>query len=352
MSTLLTAVIKRIPRAPMFLYDLIVGNRSPVLSGNSKIRFQLFKAGKKLAPITTRTAGGVIMTHTGFTDWEMEAPLLGPMWDMSEAYETGAPGEDQWFSIDESGQAVQQTTANRVEAWRALRLAEGQEAIRRRIEWMLAQQLTTGSIVLTGRGGYSQTIDLGFDNTVSDLTAWDNASGDPIADLLTLRDEAANAGVPIPNVLVMASDTASAFVSNAKVKARLENNVSQLDPIFGQAPLNYPGAYRVGYIRELDVMAYAYGATYTSDAGATTSFIPTGRAVFFPSRERNEAMAAYGAIRDARDNRWYSGEYYVREFAGIDGHTEFLEVNSRPVACLCEVESWYSLSSLITPPGT
>lgn|GEM_PF-5764907 len=351
MSTMLTALIRQIPPAPMFLFDLVIGNRVPTLSGNSTIRMQLYKGGSQLAPLTTRTVGGIIMTHIGYTEWDIEAPLLGPMWDMSRAYETMAMGEDQ-FQINDAGQAVAITTTDRVKLWKDLRLAEGKDMVRRRIEWMIAQQLTQGTINLTGRGGYAQSIDLDFDNNVDDLTAWDAEGSDPIEDLMTLRNESANAGVPIPNVLVMSPNTQSAFIKNANVKARLLNNVGQIDPIFGSKPLDYPAAYRIGYISEIDTMCYAYGATYTSDEGDSTPFIPSGMAVYFPSNQRNQVLYAYGAVRDARENAWFSEEFYVREFADISGHSEWLEINSRPVACMAEVDSWYSLSGLVTPPAS
>lgn len=346
-SKLLIGVMARIPGAPMLLRDLIIGQRQPTLSGNAKVALQMYRGGQKLAPITTTLHGGVIMTHTGYDELVVEAPLLAPLWDMSELLNTRAPGEAEAYTVDTAGNVVSNSTSDRLNTWRALRLAEGRAMVDRRVEWMLAQQLTTGTVVLQGQG-YNKTIDVGFDNTISDLTAWDDASADPISDLRTLRNEATNAGLPAPNVLVCSTDVAAVLMANAKFKAQMQLNVGYSDPILGIAPMNYPAAYRVGYIAEIDTMIYAYGAVYTNDAGASTKFIGSGRAVYFPSADRNAVCYANGAIYDARDNSWFSGQYYVREFSNDSGHANFLEVDARPVACLAEAESWYSLSGLVS----
>lgn len=342
-SSLLTGLIARIPAAPMFLTQLILGGRAPILSGNARVKLQLYRAGQKLAPISTAARGGVIMTHYGYDDIEVEAPLLAPMWDMTELTNTIAPGELSVVGPD--GNVLTESTSTRKDRWRGLKLAEAVEMVRRRKEWMLSTQLTTGKIVLRGEGGYNVTIDLGWDNNTAITTAWDAEGGDPIEDIRALQDEASIAGIPMPNVLVLSPTAGQAFINNAKVASRLQANIGQLDPILDITRLPYPATRRIGYIREIDLMVYAYGAQYDND-GTMTPFIPAGTGVLFPSADVNSAMHANGAIHDTREDTWFSGEYYVREFSRPDGHADFLEVDARPVACLCEAESWYNLTGL------
>jgi hypothetical protein len=344
-SRLLLQAIIRIPKAPTFLTSLILGSRQPVLSGNTKVKIQLYKAGQKLAPISTPAKGGVIMTHYGYDDIDIEAPLLAPEWDMTELHNTAAPGE--LTMLGSNGDVQQVTTEDRAAIWKGLKMAEGIQMIARFREWMIATQLTTGQIVLTGAGGYNVTIDIGFDNNVSVTNAWDADAGDPISDLQELRYQAIALGLPAPNVLVLSTTAGAAFMNNAKVQERLKLAVGQMDPIFGLEPLPGVAATRIGYIREIDTMVYTYGATWDNN-GVSTPFIPAGTGVYVPSAAINNVCYAQGAIYDARDKSWFSGDLYPREYSRGDGHAEFLQLNSRPVNCLTEAESWYNLEGLVT----
>lgn len=350
-TQMLLAALVRIPKAPTFLTSLLFGGKTPIYSGNAQVAIQLYRAGHKLAPISTPARGGVIMTHYGYDDIVVEAPLMAPEWDMSELHNTPAPGELTMMGPDGNVRTV--TTEDRLDRWRGLKMAEGLEMFDRRREWMVAKQLTTGQIALKGEGNYNVTIDIGWDNDVTVSTAWDASGADPFADIEAQQQDAIEAGVTAPNVLVLAPDAASAFMTNAKVKERLQFNAGYTDPIFNIERLPGTAARRIGYIRELDLMVYSYGARFADpeNNGVMTPFIPSGTGVLVPSADINDGVVAYGAIYDDRFKSWFSGETYVREYSRSDGHAGFLQLNQRVVNCLTEAESWYNLKGLTTSYG-
>lgn len=351
-TALLMGVFARIPRAGMLLRDLIIGSRTPTMSGNAKVRIQLYRAGQKLAPATTPAHGGVIMTHVGYEELEVEATYFAPAWDMTELADTRAPGEAEIVTLDMSGNVAQLTTADRVATWQDLKLREAREMMSKRMEWMLAKQLIDGTITIQGNGA-NTTIDVGFNNSITDPDPFDDSTVDPIDTLSALRDEAVALGVPVPNVLVVAPDVAAALRGNTKFRQTLLDYRGSNSPLFNNTVPLYPAATLLTYVPSIDTTIWQYGGTYAHpDTGATTSFIPSGKAAYFPSADRNSAFYAHGSIWDTRNNTWYAVEAYPREWEGGEGRTKFFGLDSRFVCGLAEAESWYSLSNLLTAPGS
>jgi hypothetical protein len=331
---------------PPLLTRLALTGRPVIRAGNSQVEIELFKSGRKLAPISTPAAGGVIMTHTGYDKLVVETPLLAPKWDMTELGLLKAVGEVEVLRYTD-GAVASVTTADRMTTWRGLRLREAVGMVRRRVEWMLAQQLVTGLITLEGEGGYRSTIDTNFTNTVQPQVSWDDPAATPITDLRAIQDAQAAEGLPISNHLVLNPDVAGVFTRNAEVLSSLMGNLGMNAAIFAdrRPSATDPLARYVCYIPELDLNVWSYGATY-DDGPSSPFYVPINTGVLFPDGARNTALMAYGAIRDSRSNAWIENEYYVREYSREDGHAEYLEVNSRPVACLCEVDSWASITAI------
>lgn len=326
--TMLQAV-QRIPRASRFLRNMIFGPRPAIFSDTSKVTVDYYKGGRKLAPIVHRNIGGKMVDKIGFTSTDFEAPLSAPRDIYNEKdLEKRLPGEP-----DYSGVGIQ----DRMASYLALKVFDFTQMLERLEEWMVATQLVTGKLTLVGEG-YSDEIDLTHTNKFTPTTPWNDAAGDPIADLSAWKIAVGEASGVMPNVCVMAGDVFATFMANAKVQAAYDKR--NIMPGMLQPEMTPDGeVISVGYIPSIDMWLYVYSAAYDL-AGTSTKYIPADTLVLFPSFDRNSFQMYYGACWDADLDQSFRVDRYPRFFTDPAANAKFFELQSRPLPILREVASW------------
>lgn len=330
-TRMMLKVADRIAPAPGLITQLLIGDKI-VFSDTSKVEQDFYIATKKMSPVVDRKIGGKVVSQTTWNNYEFKTPYCAPRFDLgSDFLEKRMPGE----SIS-GGMSI----TEREDAWKAKKIAEGKAMLFRRIEWMGGTLLSAGKFTIEGEG-YSDEIDLGHtqNETLAGGVKWSDAGGDPLADLSRWRLTClTNSGVA-PNICVMGTAAAGAFMSNESVMAALDTRnyqMGQLNPTVLPA-----GAVKIGYLAILDMDVYMHGGQYESDAGVMTPYIPADRVVVFPGADRNSAHLVYGAVRDAKLEEWFTVDAYPRLVVDENANSSYLEVISRPLVVFVEMECWY-----------
>lgn len=330
-TTTMLEAAKRIPPAPGLVTQLLIGDKI-VYVDSTKVDQDFIMATRKLSPVVSRKIGGKIVTMPDWLNYVFTTPNCAPRWVLDDEFlQQRMPGEPTV-----GGMSVQ----DRQEQWIGMKIAEGRAMTSRRVEWMGCELVSTGVLTITG-DGYSDEIDLGQANheTLAGDNRWDQSDGDPLTDLDGWISEClADSGVT-PNICVMGTSAAGAFLANTRVAAAMDTRNYVLGRI---EPKMLPdGARYVGYLSALDLEIYCHGGQYESDAGVMTPYIAADRVTLFPSADRNSAKLIYGAVRDAKLGQWFLTDLYPRRVVDEDSNVEYIETISRPLVIFVEIHSWY-----------
>ena len=181
-------------------------------------------------------------------------------------------------------------------------LAELDDSITRREEWMCAGALLTGKVTVVG-DGVNDELDFYADAAhfpvLLTTARWSQAStAVPLTNLKTWkRLIAKDAGVN-PNICIMGLDAYDAFMGCAQVIAASGLfNLRQID-IGAIAPQMLPGGVTyVGRINEIGMDIYTYEEWYYDELTSTTKPMMPADKVFLGATG-TEAEFCYGAIQD------------------------------------------------------
>lgn len=184
------------------------------------------------------------------------------------------------------------------EAFRIFRRME--RKLRRTIEWMASQVLTTGTVTLVNESGDAlYTIDFKpksthFD-TVGVTWAADGTTGTPLADVEDLAEVLVNDGMEEPDTLIFGKTAIERFLANAQVKARLDNRRMELGQIRpqprGQGSIYYGDMVTGSHRFEL----YAYGGRYRHpQTGNLTKYVGDDTVIMLSSKARLDL--SFGAL--------------------------------------------------------
>jgi hypothetical protein len=327
-TKMMLAAVRIIPRAPRFLRNLLFGGRSAIFSDTAKCTVDMYKGGRKLAPIVARRIGGKVVEKTAWDSTDFTTPLVAPRDIVTEEdLEKRLPGEP-----DYNGMGIQDRRA----AYLALKVDEFTQMHDRLEEYMVAQQLFTGKLTLTG-DGYADELDLSFTNTYTADPDWADATAKPIDDLAAWKLDVGSHGV-MPDTCVMPADVYAAFMASASVQAEYDKRNILPGTLQPQMTANGE-VVSVGYIPRIDMWLYVYSATYDLN-GTATAYVPAKKLVIFPSAERNSYQMYYGACYDAVKKASFRVDRYPRFFEDPKSNAEYFELQSRPLPILRDVDSW------------
>lgn len=329
-TKMMLAAIRRIPRAPKFLRRLIFGARPAIFSDTSKCTVDIYKGGRKLAPIVARRIAGKVMEKTSWSSTDFEAPLVAPRDIYTEKdLEKRLPGEP-----DYEGMGIEDRRA----AYLVLKTDEFTQMHDRLEEWMVSEQLFTGKLTLIGEG-YSDELDLNFTNVFTPDVPWDDPTAMPIDELGAWKLDVADVSGVAPNVCVMAADVYAAFMACPSVQAEYDKR--NIIPGTLQPEMTPDGeVIAVGYIPRIDMWLYVYSASYTDANGVSQKFVPARKLSIFPSADRNSFTMYYGACYDSALKKSFRVDRYPRFFEDAKANAEFYELQSHPLPILGEVDSW------------
>lgn len=241
-------------------------------------------------------------------------------------------------------------------------IAEGLKRIVNKCEWMCAEVLTTGQLVVSGKG-VSTTLDFEMPAShilgTADLTnavGWDNGSSSPLTDLINVDQiiQQGYSGRKI-DVAVMGLGAANAFMNNAEVKG-VDNvfDTRRVDLGMIEPRKMQDGVVYLGHLRDPDIDLYKYSGYYTDENGVSQTVMPSDKVIVGSTQAMN-AMA-YGAIYDIEktgspgyttDNSMlYVGKYFAKSWIKEDPSLRVFMIQCAPLSVLKEPHAFVSMTVL------
>lgn len=312
---------EQIPPKKTYLRDTFFSNR--VTSRTEKVDIDIVKGGRRMAPFVSPTLPGKIVDRNGYRTKTLEVPLVKPkMVTHAHELQHRMPGEAIYSD---------RTPADRANERLTLDMIELDDMITRREEWMCAQALFTGGVVITGEG-VNATVSYEIDaKTLGAQAKWSAEGSDPLADLKGYHRTIAQRCGMGPTIAIMASNVVDAFLKHAGVLKTLDNlrvNRGQIDPQY-YANL---GVTYYGFITEIGLDIFSYDEWYLDDSGVEQPMVPAGKLLLANPTART--MLAYGAITEAMEN----GQFVTYEESRVptswverDPARRYLMLQSRPL---------------------
>lgn len=329
--------IERTAKPKTFLRDTFFGRVETFPTKTVDIDF--VKGNRKLAPFVHEKIGGKTVENTGYRTNSYEPTLIAPdtITTIDDIMKRMA-GESLYngFTPEERGAQKMVQDFSKLE-----------DMITRREEWMCAQALFTGKILIQGES-INKEIDFEFSNkdVKSGDDLWSSAKSDPISQLKEMRQEVQKKGMINPNICIMASDVVDSFINNTKVQKILDTKNIDLAVI---VPKELPnGATYIGTIPTLGLDIYSYDEWYLDDwtnplNAEIKALIPSGYVGLF-STQANFFMAyAANTIIDKVSENFITIEGTRCPDTWIEKKParRFLQLMSKPLPAPVEVDSWY-----------
>ena len=326
--TMLTALEQMfIPKT--FLLDLFF--KSVEVSDTEYVDIDIVKGKRTLAPFVSPRAEGKVMAKDGYTTKSFKPPYVKPK-DKTDAQDLliRQPGEMVYPGAKTPLQRAQETLGKDM-----LRLIN---MIVRREEWMAAQALNTGKIVVVG-DGVDAEIDFGMDAThkitLTGAALWTDVASTPLANLKSWKQTAGKDSGHVSDVAVFGTDAINAFLDHADTKDKLNNRriiLGQIDPKALPS-----GATYYGEIEGLDI--YSYDEWYLDDAGDLQPMVPVDK-VWLGSTQARTARH-YGAIKDLK--ALAPVQFFLKSWEQEDPSVRWLLAQSAPLVCPHEIDAFMSI---------
>jgi len=231
-----------------------------------------------------------------------------------------------------------QTAAERGQTKLAEELADLEDMVIRREEWMAAQQMINGYVDVKGTG-VDYRIDLGMDasHKITVSTSWSDATNStPLSDVSDgVRLIAKDAGIGA-DAIIGNSAAIELFLNSTEVMAKLNTrriDLGLLKPSEMGDGVSYYGDVFAG---GKTVGVYSYDEWYVDDNDIEQPMIPDNKVIVTSSKA--DARRHYGAIKDKK-----AGFAAVPRFPKIwdeeDPAAEFLMVQSAPLPAFHQIDA-------------
>lgn len=287
------------------------------------IDFDMVDKGKRLAPFVSPMAQGKVMSAKGFSTRRFKPAYVKPK-DIVDAARVikRRPGEAYTGSLSRE---------QRYNAVVADIIANHMEMQRNRQEWMAAQAILNGSVVVTGEDYPTQVVDFGRDGgltkTLGAGSRWNESGVDPVADLESWALEVLDkSGAGVTRV-TMGTSAFKAFYANPAVKEQLDTTYRGTAAEISGAPVaQYGGVYR-GRLGNLEI--WTYSDWYEDDASNKVQMLDS-RDVVLTAGPGVQGVRCFGAIMDA-DNGFMPAEIFPKMWKQEDPSAIFLMTQSAPL---------------------
>lgn len=330
--TMMAALEETFPPAT-FLRDTFFPG---VETSNTKyVDVDIRKGKRKMAPFVSPRHEGKPIDRAGYTTKTYAPPYIKPF---------RATAAEELFKrpMGSHVYAGNMTPAQRAAQELGKDLAELQEEIVRREEWMCAQLLLDGVLTVTGEG-IDDTIDFGMSAThqvtLTGTALWtDTANSTPLENLRAWKRTAAKDSGIVPTVAVMGESVVDAFLSHTDVRQVLDNRRLVTGAI-DTSRLSAMGASYIGAIEGLDF--YAYNEWY--DDGTVSPMVPVDR-IYMGNPSARAAMH-YGAIQDLEVGT-ASVRYFPKSWTQPNPSARFVMVQSAPLPVPIQVDAFMSIKAV------
>lgn len=263
----------------------------------------------------------------------------------AEALKTRAFGEDPFNGM--SG-------AERASQIRSEDYKDMHDMIERRIEWMCAQILTTGSFTAKGLGDdgdpnkvVTDTVTLQGWTNHGEITEagdqWSNANADIWSQVDQIRSDMSR-NAPAPTLMIASHKTCLAVVNNKSLANKIlvpDRNTAAFLSIVPQVTSSSVTRYAVFMPGNIEL--YSYDDIYEDEAGNVQTYIPDGYVIFARPNLGKILSGAINQLNDAGTFDTVSGLYIPKEWSDVGSDVVNLRLASRSVPIPDDVESWYTL---------
>lgn len=289
----------------------------------------IVKGKRRMAPFVSPKIGGKVVERLGYRTNTYKSPMLAPkLPTTAEQLLKRLPGEPLYSGMSPEDRAAEQLGRD---------LAELDEIITRREEWMCAQALFAGQIHITG-DGVDEVIDFGLTNkeVLTSTAKWSDANSDPLADLKRWRQAIIKASGFSPDIVIMASDVADAFLGHEKIQKLLDLRLVDTGQINPQTLPN--GATYIGRIAEVGVNIYTYDEWYLDDDGIEKPMVPEKTVLMASTAARFDLL--YGAFIDVEEGV-FDLPRIPRSWVEKDPSVRWVQMISRPLPVPQHIDSIY-----------
>jgi hypothetical protein len=291
----LDAMVSNLERPNPFLLRMFFGNVR--MSEAATIEWDVVEGGKRMVPFVSPLVAGRPMRGRGSRVEQFKPAYVKPSGLVTPQMGfTRRPGE---------AYGGQMTPKQRVDRILAEKIADHEDMLDNRLEWMAAKALVDGSITVSGEDYPSVEVNFGrhsdLEDTLSSGARWSQTTGVPLDDIenmaIDIRKRSYGA---VADTVVMDGTAWSYFrarmASNVQFDSTLRLGNSSID----SGPRNNIDGEYVGKVGgRFDV--YVYDGHYEDEAGVMQPYLPAYTALV-ASRAGLEGRTHYGAVQDLAAN--------------------------------------------------
>ena len=320
----LTRAINEIKSPRTFLKNLLFGNHDP--QPTEHIEFGVFVGDREVAPFVARDGEAIMVRGYGEVFQTVSPPNIRIKRPVrpSELLFNRHPGD----TIFVSGQDTIISAAEAHVARDVQRLAD---MVSNAEEYLCAQAIR-GLISYTAadQANFQIMIPKPAGNTVVLSTFWDDPAGSPSTDVMTAKSLISDEVGLAPTDVILGSEAAAAFLSNAEVRGDLDTRNVLVGGLDLTQQFRDDGAIFLGTLYGL--RWWSYPAT-VSVAGTPYDLIRAKYAEFVCVSPAAENTLYYGAIPDlaALEGRRIQAERFSKSWMQEDPSVMHMLVHSRPL---------------------
>lgn len=335
-------VIRKLPPVHTFFRSTFFFHEKTFVTKSVDMDYK--KGARKLAPFVSREIGGKVVPNTGYTTETYTPPFIAPdkVTTIDDILDR-QPGESLYSGRTPAQRAVIQMSED---------FTDLREMILRREEWMCAQAMLTGKIVVLGEG-VKDTIDFRFTNLL-DISKdakrkWKGGTAqNKYADLKAWHEKVQKEGFTNCNVCIMASDVVTEFLVDEQIQKLLDVKnyaLAVIKPTQKENNVTY-----IGTIHELGLDLYQYNEWYVDDWTDPANpvelpMVPAGTLMMASTHAKYSMYYGAISILNQRTEKWetVAGKYVPDTFIKKRPDRRFLSLQSAPVPVPHEVDSWITV---------
>ena len=328
----MTDAINKIKPAPRMLQDLVFRTRNT--NPTKSIEADITIGGRKLAPLVRDTEGARVVEGTVREQREITTARIRIKRPLNADYllTTRTPGDLPYIPNTQVSLESQYLQLVGTEQ------AKLRNMIDTRIEHMCAQALTGKIDIVQDNISYQVDYRMPAENKIVLATGskWNEAGGDPEADIQTAADIIDNAG-HIADLVIYGRNAAAALRS--KLEGSTWFDYTRLSA--GELTWSVSSAY-IG--SALGLSHYRYGKMYETDAGVDTNLIDPDKVYVIATGAR--ISLEFGLILDTRARARVQAEYFSKQWEEEDPSGAVVLAESRPVPMIWEPDAIVELDVL------
>ena len=326
-TAVLTGTINQLRPVTRHLLDLYF----PIVQTETseEIHFDLVKGDRRMAPFVAPVVAGQIMNDRGFETKTFKPAYVKPKfaWNPNRPFKR-LPGEPLTGNL---------SPAQRQQKMLVQDLQTQQDMVRRRLEWMAAQALCTGSITVSGDQYATTVVNFGRTSSLTKVLTttarWGEAGVDVLQNLKDWAQEVLVASGAYPRNVTMDSKAWTLFQKNDEVKERLKVLATA-----SVQPISYNGVdvEDAVFMGSLDGFNfYVYAGTYEADNGVVTPFLPDYTVIM--GGAGLQGAQAFGAIQD-EESGLQAMPFFTKSWVEKDPGQRMLLTQSAPLVVTQNVD--------------